>query len=436
MENFRDQIYKALELYAITDKSWIKPGEKLLDITNEVLLGGATMLQLRDKELTGEALYQEALELKSLCAKLHIPFIINDDLELAVRIQADGLHLGQDDLKGRNIRELIGPDMLLGITAKTIEQAQAAEAAGADYLGVGAVFGSTTKKNALPLSIEALTAITGSVDIPVVAIGGITQANVQQLESTGIAGVAVVSALYKPENHREATAKMLKTVQNMLIDSKELHSPLEETHKYAIFDMDGTIIDSMVFWRDLAGEYLRSLGVHTDWPKLLEFITPMPIPVSSAYFVDRFKLPLTPEQVAQGLVDCIAQHYFTDIPAKPQVKAYLESLKQQGVKLCLASASSEKLAKACLIRLGLWDYFEFFISCEEAGSKKEPRIFLTAMKRLGAAEPSQVTVYEDAIFAIQTAKKAGFHTVAVYDKTAAKRWHQLQLYADNWKNFD
>lgn len=436
MHNFRDQLYTYLKLYAITDKTWLQPQETLTTASRAVLQGGATMLQLRDKELTGEDLYQEALELQALCKEYHIPFIVNDDLDLAIRIQADGVHLGQDDIQGRKVRELIGPDMILGITAKTIEQAQAAQAAGADYLGVGAVFGTTTKKDAKNLSIEALSSIINAVDIPVVAIGGINHDNVTQLSNTGITGVAVVSALYAPENHTSATAALLNTVQNMLITNKEIQNPAQEIHKYAIFDMDGTIIDSMIYWRDLAGEYLRSLGVETDWAKLLEFITPMPLPVSSAYFVKEFKLSLTPEQVAQGLVNCIAHHYYHDIPAKAQATAYLEALKKQGVKMCLASASSEILARACLTRLGLWDYFDFFISCEEAGSKKDPAIFLTAMQRLGATAPDQVAVYEDAVFALQTAKKAGFSTIAVYDQAAQKRWTQLQLYAHNWINLD
>lgn len=298
------------------------------------------------------------------------------------------------------------------------------------------MFGTTTKKDAKNLSLEDFSSIVNAVNIPVVAIGGITQENITELKDTGMTGAAVVSALYAPEDHKAATAKLLTTLQDMLINSKELKTPAQETHQYAIFDMDGTIIDSMIYWRDLAGEYLRSLGVETDWPKLLEVVTPMPVPVSAAYFVELFKLPLTPEQVAQGILDCIAHHYHQDIPAKPKVYSYLEGLKAQGVKLCLASATNEALAQSCLTRLGLWDYFDFFLSCEKYGSKKEPQIFFAAMERLGASNPKQVAVYEDAIFALETAKNAGFKTVAVYDKTTDKRWHELQLTADNWITFE
>ena len=188
-------VRSALRLYAVTDRSWLG-GRTLAAVTEEILAGGATFLQLREKELTGEDLLAEARQLRDVARRYRVPFVVNDDVEAALAADADGVHVGQDDIMGRDIRALIGPDKILGITARTVEAARAAERAGADYLGVGAVFGSTTKKGARPLSRAELRAICAAVSIPVVAIGGINEGNILQLRGSGAAGAAVVSGLY------------------------------------------------------------------------------------------------------------------------------------------------------------------------------------------------------------------------------------------------
>ena len=188
-----------LQLYAVTDRSWLR-GRTLAQQVEEAIRGGATMIQLREKELDDEGFLQLALELKELCHRYQVPFIINDRVELALKIGADGVHVGQEDMKAQDVRALIGESMILGVTAKTVEQAVAAEKAGADYLGSGAVFGSATKTNALPLSREKLHEICCSVKIPVVAIGGIHRENILQLKDTGISGAAIVSGIFAAEN--------------------------------------------------------------------------------------------------------------------------------------------------------------------------------------------------------------------------------------------
>lgn len=176
-----------------------------------VLEHGATFLQIREKDLDEGTFEQEAEELKGLCAQYHVPFVVNDSVEIAIDIDADGVHVGQSDIKGRDIRAMIGPDKILGISAGTVEEAQAAEKAGADYIGVGAVFGTSTKKNARNLSKEKLKEISSSVSIPVVAIGGINASNVEELYGCGVDGVAVVSAIFAAEDPGAAT-EHLKTL--------------------------------------------------------------------------------------------------------------------------------------------------------------------------------------------------------------------------------
>ena len=216
MKFTKDEIRKAMLLYAVTDQMWLKDGEKLADVVETVLQNGATFLQIREKDLAEYAFEAEAERLKTLCAQHGVPFVVNDSVEIALQCEADGVHVGQSDIKGRDIRAIIGPDKILGISAGTVEEAVAAEKAGADYIGVGAVFPTDTKKNATPMTMELLKEIVSSVSIPVVAIGGISAENILQLRGSGVDGVAVVSAIFAAEDPGKATADLLKLTKEMV----------------------------------------------------------------------------------------------------------------------------------------------------------------------------------------------------------------------------
>ena len=216
MNYTKDEIRKAMLLYAVTDQSWLKEGQTLLSVCEDVLANGATFLQIREKDLDANAFEAEAAKLKELCRRYHVPYVVNDSVEIALAIDADGVHVGQSDIRGRDIRSLIGPDKILGISAGTVEEAIAAENAGADYIGVGAVFGTSTKKNARNLSVEKLNEITSAVSIPVVAIGGIHAGNLLELSGSGVDGVAVVSAIFAADNPGEATARLLELAKEMV----------------------------------------------------------------------------------------------------------------------------------------------------------------------------------------------------------------------------
>ena len=206
---------KDLLLYAVTDRHWLN-NRTLTDVVRESLEGGVTMLQLREKTLAEPAFLAEAKELQALCREYHVPFIVNDNVDIALAMDADGVHVGQSDIKGRDIRAMIGPDKILGISAGTVAEAVAAEKAGADYIGVGAVFGTTTKKNARNLSLEQLQEIQRSVHIPVVAIGGINASNIAELSGSGVDGVAVVSAIFAADDPGAATAQLLDAARKMV----------------------------------------------------------------------------------------------------------------------------------------------------------------------------------------------------------------------------
>ena len=202
-------------LYAVTDRAWT--GEKtLLEQVKEALDGGITFLQLREKELGEEEFLREAEDMKTLAAAYHVPFIINDNVELALAIGADGVHVGQEDMEARKVREKLGPDKIIGVSAHSVEEAIEAEKNGADYLGAGAVFSTSTKGDAGALSMETLKAICSSVSIPVVAIGGIKEENILSLKGTGVAGAAIVSGIFAQKNIREACVRLRSLAKEMV----------------------------------------------------------------------------------------------------------------------------------------------------------------------------------------------------------------------------
>lgn len=196
-----------LLLYAVTDRSWVGR-QSLYEQIEDALKGGATMVQLREKNLDRDAFAEEAVQIRELCHRYHVPLIINDDVDVALESKADGVHVGIEDAPVAGIRRRAGNDFIIGATAKTVEQAQAAERAGADYLGVGAVFPSPTKKNAIRITAEELKKICSSVSIPAVAIGGISLDNMSELAGGGMDGIAVVSAIFAAEDIRNAAAKL------------------------------------------------------------------------------------------------------------------------------------------------------------------------------------------------------------------------------------
>ena len=204
--------------------------------------------------------------------------------------------------------------------------------------------------------------------------------------------------------------------------------------QFAIFDMDGTLIDSMIFWKNLTSEYLSSKGVTQIPEDIPEKIKPMTMSESAALFQQEFGLTGDPEAEMNAMMD---EHYRNDIPLKPGVREYLRMLHNKGVRMCVASATAEHLMEACLKRLGVRNYFGFLLSCETVGAgKRSPLVYHESAKRLNAA-PEEIAVYEDALYALQTAKDAGYYVIGVYDDSAAKNWKTIECIADevvlNWE---
>ena len=199
-----------LLLYGVTDRTWLN-GETLYSQVEKALKGGATFMQLREKKLDEESFLKEAIEIKELCRKYNVPFVINDNVDIALEMDADGVHVGQSDMEALDVRAKLGPDKIIGVSAQTVEQAILAEKHGADYLGVGAVFPTGSKDDAEEVTFETLKAICQAVKIPVIAIGGISKGNVLELAGSGICGIAVIKDIEEATKElKEKTIKMLE----------------------------------------------------------------------------------------------------------------------------------------------------------------------------------------------------------------------------------
>lgn len=204
-------------LYAVTN-SKLPVKQTLTEQVEAALKGGVTCLQLREKDLDEESFLAEAIEMKKLCEKYGVPLIINDNVSIAIQSGADGIHVGQSDMEVSEVRNLVGDDVIIGVSAHTVEEAKKAEAGGADYLGVGAIYSTTTKPDATFVSLNELKRICKSVKIPVVAIGGIDKSTISKLSGTGVDGVAMVSAIFAADDIEQECRKLLRLSRDMVTD--------------------------------------------------------------------------------------------------------------------------------------------------------------------------------------------------------------------------
>lgn len=220
MKPFTDEeIRKSMCLYAVSDSMWLN-GRTLPEVIREALEGGATFMQIREKELPYDSFLTLAKEVKKITDEYHVPYVVNDEVEIAREINADGVHIGQSDKALVEARKILGPDKIIGVSAQTVEQAIEAEKNGADYLGVGSIFTTSTKLDADDVSFETLREICDAVSIPVVAIGGIKADNILKLKGTHVDGVAIVSGIFAADNIKEDTAKLLEISKELVENSR------------------------------------------------------------------------------------------------------------------------------------------------------------------------------------------------------------------------
>ena len=408
-----------MQLYAVTDTQWLN-GRDFLEVIESVLANGATFLQLREKNATHEEIVAKAKAIKPIAKKYGVPFVIDDDIYAAKEADVDGVHIGQNDASYEKAREVLGEGKIIGMTVKTRQQAENAIRLGADYVGMGAVFHTSTKKDAKDMSRETLLELAGMMeDIPVVAIGGISYDNCDYLKDTGVDGIAVVSAIFASDDCALATRKLFVKTRELFGKKRNI-----------IMDIDGTLADSMPFWKNSAREYAILRGA--DIPDNFDEITGvMDLNDYAEYVKNVLGIDTNLEQITEAAVEIMNKHYEKDIPAKDGMTELVTREYKAGSRLVVFTASDRRSVEILLSHLGIRECFYDIYTVYDVGLKKSDKnSYLKVAELAGMKDTSQVWVYEDILRGVKAAKEAGLNVCAVYDEDSAGDWEDIKELAD------
>ena len=408
-----------MQLYAVTDTQWLN-GRDFLEVIESVLANGATFLQLREKNATHEEIVAKAKAIKPIAKKYGVPFVIDDDIYAAKEADVDGVHIGQNDASYEKAREVLGEGKIIGMTVKTRQQAENAIRLGADYVGMGAVFHTSTKKDAKDMSGETLLELAGMMeDIPVVAIGGLSYDNCDYLKDTGVDGIAVVSAIFASDDCALATRKLFVKTRELFGKKRNI-----------IMDMDGTLADSMPFWKKSAREYAILRGA--DIPDNFDEITGvMDLNDYAEYVKNVLGIDTNLEQITEAAVEIMNKHYEKDIPAKDGMTELVTREYEAGSRLVVFTASDRRSVEILLSHLGIRECFYDIYTVYDVGLKKSDKnSYLKVAELAGMKDTSQVWVYEDILRGVKAAKEAGLNVCAVYDEDSAGDWEDIKELAD------
>lgn len=415
---------KDLLLYVITDCDHLQ-GEQLLQRTEQILQNGATILQYRDKHCAAR---NDVKALQALCKQYHVPFIINDDVALAVEIDADGVHVGQDDMAAANARAQLGPNKIVGVTAKNLEQAKKAVADGADYLGVGALFHSVSKDSSIT-SRDTLKEICSAIEIPVVGIGGINENNAAILGGTGVAGAAVISALYAYPQPALVTKRLARKLDYIVNGDPHMQGILA--------DVDGTLTDTLAFYQDLVPGYLRDHG-YRPGGDLAQILADKTMPESVGYVKHNYSGTFGVGQVVDTLEADLEWYYHTEGEAKPGVKEFLAAAKKRHIPVVATSIHDAEVCRTLFEHAGI----DALITSVASGWDKriaggDSALFTMGVEMIGA-EAKNIWAFNDGVEGVFGAKGAGVKIAAIYDANhSEKEWNQMVQTADvafmNWQ---
>lgn len=385
-------------VYYITDVRRFPVPEILAEHAATAIRAGAGIVQLRDKTGTDEAFLARARRLREVCTYYDVPLIINDRIDIAMAVDADGVHLGPSDESGEAARRQIGPDKLLGLSANNPARIDEAVAVNADYIGVGALFETDTKVDARPLSPEVLRTMRQRTDLPLIGIGGITPENVGALANSGLDGIAVISALSKQSDPT-------MTVRRLKAATCSFHQP-----RAAVLDLDGVLLDTHDVWAAVFTDFCRAYEIRAEG--LFREIWQMSWSDAARCVIQRGTLYRTPEDVLTEWFDMAAE-YYQNVSLFPGVRSNLKRFTARVPRVVVATALPAALTKRAMTVTRIADYFEEIHSLYGVQPDKRNEQFYRRLAAKWAIPPRALLLMEDDGAAIRAAKRAGWRTIYV-----------------------
>ena len=385
-------------IYYVTDEELLHTNYNLYKSVEDAIIGGATMIQLREKNTTTRDFIEKAKKIKDICSKYEVPLIINDRVDVALAIDADGVHLGQDDMELSCARKILGQDKIIGISASNLQEAQIAEKGGATYIGVGAMYSTNTKIDADMTTMEELKIIRKEVKIPIVVIGGINQKTIPDFKDTDIDGLAIVSAIASSDNQVETT----KSLKKQFYANNKV--------KGVILDIDLTMLETEELWDRVLDKIMGKYGFSCS-EEDINFIWNNSFEVVSKYLSDKFNLNITEDNFLQDIHNFSIEEYASsNIKLKKGLDKFLKSMRDENIKLAVCTSLSEKQYTAVLKNTGLIDKIGFVFSATDEGfDKGDYRVYETVSSKLGI-HPRNIIAFDDELRAIRAAKRAGMRT--------------------------
>lgn len=397
-------------LYLVTDRNLMST--KTLEIAVEqAILGGCTLIQLREKDISTDEYYRLALRVKQVTDKYGVPLIINDRIDIAIAVDADGVHIGADDMPVAVARKMLGENKIIGVSARTVKEAVLAESYGADYLGVGAMFSTNTKSNALIVSKNELIKIRECTTLPIVVIGGINKKRISYFDGIDIDGLAVVSAVISADDIKTATQQM----KDKFLARCRAENRLQiEQIDCAVFDLDGTLFNSNDLWEKIDVEFLSKRGYNVPTDYIVK-VSAMNFREAALYTKNLFHLPETTQELIAEWRNMAQYEYEHNIVLKPYAKDYLLTLINSGIRLGIATSLPPSLFIPALKNNGIYELFDCLCSAEHSERGKEyPDFFIETMQKLKCV-PERCLFFEDVFSAMKSIKQAGAKVCAVYD---------------------
>lgn len=404
-----------LLLYAITDCDNLQ-GQVLLERTEELLRGGATMLQYRDKHGLAR---QDVPDLQALCKKYGVPFIINDDVELACAVDADGVHVGQGDQEAAEARAKLGPDKIVGVSAKTVAQAQKAQADGADYLGVGALHASPTKHSSR-VSRQTLKEICSAVHIPVVGIGGMNESNMAGLAATGVSGAAFISSLYSLPHPLHAAKRMAGRMAFITGGDKAMAG--------IACDVDGTLTDTRGFYERLIPDFMKEEG-YTTGPDFVDITSAWSMREAAVYAKHNHSVTWGLGEMVDELEYRLENYYHTEAQARADVVDFLTICQSRHLPVAAVSIHDAEVCRTLFDHTGLTPYVNSIASgWDDRLGGGDSHLY---EKAAGLLPQGRLWAFEDSLHGVFAAKGAGFCVAAMKEHhQSALEWEQMIKNAD------